>query len=129
MRTFCTLRYLECHSFKTVIDQFRTKFEIDKAPYKFLNANWVGKLKTEGNLNDLRSKTPNRGTHSGRKILYNQVLKHSIRNFVIAFPSRSTRKRSQALAIVRTSMIRVMKEDLNFFPYHISTHQTLSEKA
>ena len=89
---------------------------------------WVGKLKTQGRLNDLRPKTLHRVTHSGRKKLYAQALKDRIRNSVIESNSRSTRKRSQTLVIPQTSMMRVMKEDFHLFPYRISTHQTLSDK-
>ena len=42
-------------------------------------------------------------------------------------PKRSTRKRSQTLSISRSTMMRVMTEDLGMFPYRIQTHQKLSE--
>ncbi|KAI6649901.1 hypothetical protein LOD99_6450 [Oopsacas minuta] len=83
----------------------------------------------EPKLSDLRSKTPGRVAHAGREKLYDTAVKERIRNSVIASPSRSTRKRSQALVIPRTSLMRVMKEDLHLFPYRITTHQTLSDIA
>ena len=50
-----------------------------------------------------------------------------VRESVEQSPKRSTRKRSQTLAISRSTMMRVMTEDLGMFPYRIQTHQKFSE--
>ncbi|KAI6658819.1 Transposable element Tc3 transposase [Oopsacas minuta] len=50
-----------------------------------------------------------------------------VRESVEQSPKRSIRKRSQTLPISRSTMMRVMTEDLGIFPYRIQTHQKLSE--
>ena len=61
----------------------------------------LGKLLTERQLNDHIRKISHYGAHSGKKKLYDQALR-DVRDSVIESPSRSTKKRSQALIIPRS---------------------------
>ena len=66
-------------------------------------------------------------THSGRKRLRTSHVIVMVRESVEQSPKRSTRKRSQTLPKSRSTMMKVMTEDLGMFPYRIQTHQKLSE--
>ncbi|KAI6661982.1 hypothetical protein LOD99_9652 [Oopsacas minuta] len=61
-------------------------------------------------------------THSGRKRLRTSHVIAVVRESVEQSP-----KRSKTLPVSRSTMMRVMTEDLGMFPYRIQTHQKLSE--
>ena len=85
------------------------------------------KFQYAGTVKNLNKLCEDRETHSGRKRLRTSHVIAMVRESVEQSPKRSTRKRSQTLPISRSTMMRVMTEDLGMFPYRIQTHQKLSE--
>ncbi|KAI6651147.1 hypothetical protein LOD99_5498 [Oopsacas minuta] len=75
------------------------------------------------NLNTKDSKRP---THSGRPRKRTAEVINDVREAVGNSPKRSIRKRSQSLGITPTTLWRVLKQDLSFFPYRIQTGKKLS---
>ena len=127
MKIYCVKKYFEVASYKIVIDDFGTCFPNHTAPYKSLIMKWQKKFTKFGTVKNLNRKTLDRLSHSGRKRIRNEVMIYRVRGSVTDSPHRSTRRRCQELGISRTTLRRVLQEDIHLFPYHITTHQKLTE--
>ena len=127
MRTFAVERYLKTRSYTQTIDDFTTKFNPPKPLYKSMIVKWVMKFRQAGTLGDLRPATPDRETHSGKKRIRSEEMVQDVLESVENSPGRSSRRRSRELGLSRSTLLRIMKEDLKKYPYCISIHQTLSE--
>ena len=120
-------KYLETKSFAKTQQNFLHVFGTELAPTKSAIFKMVKKFQYAGTVKNLNKKCEDRETHSGRKRLRTSHVIAMVRESVEQSPKRSTRKRSQTLPISRSTMMRVMTEDLGMFPYRIQTHQKLSE--
>lgn len=127
MKIYCVERYMEGKSYKSAIEDFRTFFPNHKTPYKSLIYKWVCKFRGAGTVENLNRRTPGRQGHSGRKRIRDEDMLKRVRESVAESPHRSTRRRSQELDIKRSTLQRVLKEDIHLYPYHITTHQKLTE--
>ena len=121
MKKFCAKKYFEVKSYKAIREDFMTHFPNHKTPYKSLIIDWVSKFRPFGNVENFNRKMPDRQSHSGQKRIRGEVLKDQIRESVADSPHRSTVRRCQELEISRETLRRVLKEDIDLFPYPITT--------
>ena len=128
--SFVVELYLKKKSFAEICDSFRHKFKCEKTPAKRTIYKWVTKFRNQASLQNLYKQYPGRKTPCGRPTLRTPEVKRVIRDSVKQSPKRSSRKRVQSLEtpskISRSTMLRVMKDDLKLFPYRIQTHQKLT---
>lgn len=82
--------------------------------------NWVIKFEESGSTLDKQRSGRPRTSRTEENI---DVVKHSIREN----PTQSTRKRSSALNLPRTSLQRILKKDLHLHPYKIQLVQKLKD--
>lgn len=127
LKVYCVKRYIETKSYKAVIADFVTRFPNHKSPYKCLIWKWVCKFEDSGTVENLNRKTPGRVTHSGRKRIRSDEMIMQVRESVEESPHRSSRRRSQELGISRSTLLRILKADIDLFPYHITMHQKLTD--
>ena len=126
-RSWCVQRFFETRSFKAIREEFLHIFDVEKAPCKSRIQDWVKKFQTEGTVQNLNSRSDDRESNSGRKRLREGAIIERVRCSVVKSPKRSTRKRAQCLGLSRTTLRRILVDDLNLFPYRIQIHQKLSE--
>ena len=125
-RSWCVKRYLVTKSFVKIQGEFLHFFNTDRAPDKKRIQVWVAKFSEFGTAQNRNRKSDERGSHSGRKRVRDEPLIARIRSDVENSPKRSTRKRCQSLEIARTTLRRVLKDDLGKYPYRIQTKQKLT---
>ena len=125
-RSWCVKRYLETKSFVKIQGEFLHVFYTDRAPDKKRIQAWVAKFNEFGTVQNRNRKSDERGSLSGRKRVRDEPLIARIRSDVENSPKRSTRKRCQSLGIARTTLRRVLKDDLGKYPYRIQTKQKLT---
>ena len=102
-------------------------FQTTNAPnHKRIYA-WVKKFDDYGTVENLNKKCETRESHSGRKRIRNEALIERVRKAVADSPKRSTRKRCQSLDIHRTTLRRILRDDLGKFSYHIQTMHKLTK--
>ncbi|CAK1579832.1 unnamed protein product [Parnassius mnemosyne] len=82
--------------------------------------NWIIKFEESGSTLDKQRSGRPRTSRTEENI---DVVKHSIREN----PTQSTRKRSSALNLPRTSLQRILKKDLHLHPYKIQLVQELKD--
>ena len=125
-KTFCVTLYLETKSLKTVQARHRRKFIFNNFPHKFQITRWVKKFKDTGTL--MKSTKKGQKSTSGRKLTARPPESvDAVRNRVVRNPKKSLRKRSQELSLSRSSVHRILKNDLQLYPYRIQIKQTLTQ--
>ena len=65
-RIFCEKNYYECGSVKKILEQFHTFFEVDRELHKSVIQDWVSKFETYRTAVNLKKKSSDRFSHSGR---------------------------------------------------------------
>ena len=122
-KSFCVTLYLETKSLKTVQARHRRKFIFNNFPHKFQITRWVKKFKDTGTL--MKSTKKGQKSTSGRKLTARPPESvDAVRNRVVRNPKKSLRKRSQELSLSRSSVHRILKNDLQLYPYRIQIKQT-----
>ena len=127
MKKFCSEKYFEVKSCKAIREDFMTHFPNHKPPYKSLIIYWVSKFRPFGTVENFKRKIPDRQSRSGRKRIRGEVLKDQIRESVADSPQCFTVRRCQELEISRETLRRILKEDIDLFPYLITTQQKLTD--
>lgn len=125
-RSWCVKRYFEIRSYVKIRAEFLHVFQTDRAPNKSRIAQWVKNFNKFGTVQNLNKQAEDRESHSGRKRLRNEALITRVQDDVECSPKRSSRQRCQALGITRSTLLRVMNEDLKQFPYRIQTKHKLT---
>lgn len=121
----CVTAYLETKSFKSVQAKFRREFNFNNYPHKFQITRWVNKFKATGSLNKLSKKAEQ--STSGRKLTARCPENvDAVRDSVGRSPKKSIRRRSQEMGLSRASVHRILKKDLNLYPYRIQIMQKLT---
>ena len=123
-KIFCVITYFETSSFKTVQAKFRKKFNFNH-PQKSQIYRWVHKFQTTGTVNNLNIKAEN--PTSGRKLTArcpDNV--DAVRDSVGRGLKKSLRRRSQELGLSRASLQRILKKDLQLYPYRIQIKHKLT---
>ena len=129
-RCFVVELYLKKKSFAEISSSFKHKYKCEKTPARRTIYKWVTKFRNEATLQNLYKQYPGRKTPCGRPTLRSPEVKKVVRDSVEQSPKRSSRKRVQSLEtpskISRSTLLRIMKDDLKLFPYRIQTHQKLT---
>ena len=121
-KSFCVTLYLETKSLKTGQARHR-RFIFNNFPHKFQITRCVKKFKDTGTL--MKSTKKGQKSTSGRKLtarLPESV--DAVRNPVVRNPKKSLRKHSQELSLSSSSVHRILKNDLQLYPYRIQIKQT-----
>ena len=121
MKKFCAEKYFEVKSYKAIREDFMTHFPNHKPPYKSLIIYWVIKFRLFGTVENLNRKIPDRQNYFGSKKIRGEVLKDRIRKSVADSPHRSIVRRCHELEISQETFRRVLKENIDVFPYPITT--------
>ena len=124
-KIFCVTLYLETKSFKTAQAKFRRKFNFNNYPQKSQIYHWVRKFRATGSVNNLNKKSEN--PKSGRKLTArcpDNV--DAVRDSVGRNLKKSLRRRCQELGLSRASLQRILKNDLQLYPYKIHVKHKLT---
>ena len=124
--TVSSSTYYKLHSYNAVQNKFSQDFNEPKAPSKSIIYGWIKKFEQEGTVKNLNSKLDGRLSHSGRKKIRTDEVIEAVRQSVLHSPKRSTRKRCQLVGLSRTTLLRVLHDDLRLYAYHIQIHQKLA---
>ena len=125
-RTFCVTLYLETKSLKTVQMRYCRSFNFINFPYKFHITCWVKKFKDTGTLITFTKK--GQKWTSGRKLTARSPENvDAVRDSVGRSPKKSLWRCSQELGLSRSSAHRILKNDLQLYPYRIQIKQTLTQ--
>lgn len=125
-RAWCVQRYFETRSYAKIKAEFGHRFGTEKSPTKSAIYKMVKKFKAHWSCENLNKKSDIRESHSGRPRIRSLEVIELVRESVEKSPKRSSRKRTQILPISRSTMLRVMKEDLGMYSYRIQTVQKLT---
>lgn len=121
-RAFCVKNYYKnADSCVIVRRSFRSHYglhDLKQCPSESLIRAWVRKFEATGSTLNQKPKGPERTKRSDENI--NEVGSSVIRN-----PGQSTRKRSAELSVSRTTLRRILKEDLKLHPYKLQLVQDL----
>ena len=116
--------YFETKSIASVQTRFCTEYGVHPRNKPSKPAIWklVKKFKSEGtilNINKGRSGRPRSVRCEGNM--------ERVRESVMQSPKKSHRQRSAELGLTPSSIRRIMKQDLNLFPFHITTAHKLTD--
>ena len=126
-KTFCVEVYFANKSYTVVQEKFRRHFRCRHAPSKSRIFDWTKKFRKHGTVHNFNSKCL-KDTYSGRSV--NARTERNIdvvRDSVGRSPKKSIRRHSQELGIPRESTRRVLKLDINLYPYRIQINQKLTQ--
>ena len=122
-RTFCVTLYLEAKSLKTVQVRYCRSFNFNNFSHKFQITHWVKTFKDTGTL--ITSTKKGKKSTSGRKLTARSPENvDAVRDSVGQSPKKSLRRCSQELGLSRSSVHRILKNDLQLYPYRIQIKQT-----
>ena len=125
-KTFCVTLHLETKSLKTVQARYRRRFNFNNFPHKFQITRWVKRFKDTGTL--IKSTKKGQKSTSGRKLTARSLENvDTVRDSVGRSPKKSLRRRSQELGLSRSSVHRILKNDLQLYPPRIQIKQTLTQ--
>ena len=125
-KTFCLEAYFANKSYTVVQANFRRHFRCHQAPSKSSIFDWVQKFREHGTVQNLNSKGL-RDTYSGRRVSARTERNIDAVQDSGRSPKKSLRRRSQELGISRESLRRILKSDLNLYPYQIQIKQKLTQ--
>ena len=112
--------YTETNSFKTTAKLFKSKYR-DTPPTRKTIWKINAKFLKEGTVLDLRkSGRPRSGRSNDNIVAVNGLIKDN--------PRKSVRRASSELNIPRSTVYRILRFDLEYFPYKIQIRQSLSNK-
>ena len=118
-KIFCVTTYIETKSYKTVQARFRRKFNFNTYPGKSQIFLWYRNFQIYGTVNKRSKKLEN--PSSGRKLSARSADNvEASRVSVGRSPKKSIRRRSSELGISRSSLHRILTQDLNLYPYRFS---------
>ena len=127
-KTFCVTLYLETKSLKTVQVRYHRRFNFNNFPHKFQITHWVKKFKDTGTL--VKSTKKGQKSTSGRKFTARSPENvDAVRDSVRQSPKTLQRRCSQELGLPRSSFHRILKNDLQLYPYRIQIKQTLRQNG
>ena len=120
-KAFCLTLYLEAKSLKTVQARYRRRFNLNNFPHKFQITRLVKTFNDTGTL--IKSTKKRQKSTSGRKFTVRSQKMSSRREILLGW----VRGRSQELSLSLSSIHRILKNDLQLYPYRIQIRQTLTQ--
>ena len=118
-KIFCVTTYIETKSYKTVQTRFRRKFNFNTYPGKSQIFLWYRNFQIYGTVNKRSKKLEN--PSSGRKLSARSADNVEASRVSVGRSSKkSIRRRSSELGISRSSLHRILTQDLNLYPYRFS---------
>ena len=118
--------HLETISLKTVQARYYRRFNFNKCPPKFQITCWVKTFKDTGTL--IKSTKKRQKSTSGRKLTARSPENvDAVKDSVGWSPKKSLLRRCQELGLSRSSIHRILKNDLQLYPYRIQIKQTLTQ--
>ena len=124
-KIFCFTTYLETKSFKTVQAKFCRKFNFNNYPRKSQIYHWVHEFQATGSINNLNKKAEN--LRSSRKLTarcHDNV--DAVRDSVGRSPKKFLQRSSQELGLLCTPLQRILKKNLQLYPYRIQIKHKLT---
>lgn len=114
--------YLETKSWVGVKRAYQRHFNVKTSPDPKTLREVVMKFRTEGTVHNLNKK------RSGRPKTVRTVENvDAVRQSVTQSPNKSLRRRSQELGLTRATTHRILRQDLNCFPYKIHIKHKLTD--
>ena len=114
--------YFETKSITLAQRKFRKHLKVRKAPSRNVTLQIVNKFLAQGTVRN------NVKGHSGRKRSQRTPAKVAlVRDALQRSPHKSMRRLSQEVGCSRATAHRIARVDVQFFPYKISIHQSLTE--
>ena len=119
-KIFCVTTYIETKSYKTVQTCFRRKFNFNTYPGKSQIFLWHRNFQIYGTVNKRSKKLEN--PSSGRKLSARSADNvEASRVSVGRSPKKSIRRRSSELGISRSSLHKILTQDLHLYSVRIAT--------
>ena len=113
--------YLETKSIIKTRRAYCLHFQVKDAPDRKTVWRIVKKFRTERTVHNV-----NKGRSGRKKSARTPENVEAVRISALRSPKKSTRHRSQELSLSRSSIRRILKLDLNLFPYHIQVKHKLT---
>ena len=124
-KTFCVTLYLETKSLKTVQARYRRRFNFNNFPPKFQITCCVKKFKDTGTL--IKSTKKGQKSTSGIKLTARSPENvDAVRDSVGRSPKKPLQRCSQELGLSCSSVHRILKNDIQLYPYRIQIKQTIT---
>ena len=114
--------YIETKSYVKTQRRFAAHFETRAKPSRRMIQYQVEKFREHGTVHNLNK------TRSGRQRTGRSASNvNAVRNSVVQSPKKSIRSRSQELALTRNSIHRILRMDLNLYPYQVQITHKLTD--
>ena len=115
--------YLETKSLVQTQREYRKHFGVKQAPSPAAIKKIVQKFEVHGTCHNR-----NKG-NSGRRVSARiEVKVETVRQSTVRSPRKSLRRRSSEVGLTKSTVQRIMKQDLNLYPYKLEIKQTLTDK-
>ena len=115
--------YLETKSLVQTQREYRKHFGVKEAPSVTSIKKIVQKFEVHGTCHNR-----NKG-NSGRRVSARTELNiDTVRESTVRSPKKSIRRRSSELGLTKSTVQRIMKQDLNLYPYKLEIKQTLTDR-
>ena len=128
-KSFCVTLYLQTKIIKNCTARYRGMLDFNNFPYKFHITRWLKKFKDTGIL--MKSTLKGQPSTSGKKLTARSPENVDAVPDSVATrgPKKSLWRRSQEMGLSRSSVQRILKEDLQLRPYRIQIKQALTQMA
>ena len=114
--------YIETKSYVKTQRRFAAHFETRAKPSRRMIQYQVEKFREHGTVQNLNK------TRSGRQRTGRSASNiNAVRNSVVQSPKKSIRRRSQELTVTRNSIHRILRMDLNLYPYQVQITHKLTD--
>ena len=114
--------YIETKFYVKTQRRFTADFETRAKPSRRMIQYQVEKFREHGTVHNLNE------TRSGRQRTGRSASNvNAVRNSVVQSPKKSIRRRSQELALARNSIHRILRMDLNLYPYQVQITHKLTD--
>ena len=111
---------------KTFKARYRRRFNFNNFPHKFQITCWVKKFYDTGTL--IKSTKKGQPSTSSRKLTAKSPENvGTVCDSVARSPKKSLRRRSQEMGLSRSSVQRILKRNLQLYPYRIQIKQALTQ--
>ena len=115
--------YLETKSLVQTQREYRKHFGVKEAPSVTSIKKIVQKFEVHGTCHNR-----NKG-NSGRRVSARTELNiDTVRESTVRSPKKSIRRRSSELGLTKSTVQRILKQDLNLYPYKLEIKQTLTDR-
>ena len=126
-RIYCVEKFIELKSPIRVQRAYKRDFKVRNAPSTNSISRWTSTFKDCGSVLDRHRRDSDEVKHSGRPKIRTEEVIQRVKESVEKSLKRSLNQRSQIIDLKRSTLRRVLLQDLNLFPYRLQVLHNLTE--